>query len=76
MHKRSSAILRATLLAVIVSIATPGLAAPPEGKGGGKDKGSASPVISVEWRRDVWQAPEIRTIDENGDNMSTRSPRT
>ncbi len=39
MHKRSSAILRATLLAVIVGIATPGLAAPPEGKGGGKDKG-------------------------------------
>ena len=52
MHKRSSAILRATLLAVIVGIATPGLAAPPEGKGGGKDKGGEvceeglfSPVI-------------------------------
>ncbi len=71
MLKTPTTVSSAIFFAVLLGIVTSGAAAPPEGKGGGKDKGSASPVISVEWRRDVWQAPEIRTIDENGDNMST-----
>lgn len=29
-------------------------------------KSTAARAISVEWRRDVWLPPEIRTMDENG----------
>jgi Tol biopolymer transport system component len=31
-------------------------------------KSTAERAISVEWRRDVWQPPEVRTMDENGGN--------
>jgi hypothetical protein len=36
--------------------------------GGG---GGVNRSISVEWRRDVWQAPEIRLMDETGNNRLT-----
>ena len=70
MLNKPTTVSNAIFFAVLLGIVTPGLAAPPEGKGGGKDRGG-DPVISVEWRRDVWQAPEIRTMDELGDNMVT-----
>ena len=28
-------------------------------------------TISVEWRRDVWLPPDLRTMDQNGGNMFT-----
>ena len=70
MLKTSIVSFNAIILAGLLGIVTPSLAAPPEGKGGSKDKGGDR-VISVEWRRDVWQAPEIKTMDESGNNKFT-----
>ncbi len=54
MRKGSISILSAIVMAGALAVATPGLAAPPEGKGGGKDRGGEvceeglfSPVILI-----------------------------
>lgn len=72
MLRKSTKVFDAVVCAVLLGVAAPGLAAPPEGRGGGKDPGGA-PVISVEWRRDVWQPPEIRIMNETGGNKFTVS---
>ncbi len=70
MLKTSIVSFNAIILAGLLGIVTPSQSAPPEAKGGGKDKGGDR-VISVEWRRDVWQSPEIKTMDESAHNTFT-----
>jgi hypothetical protein len=44
-----------------------------EAKAKGKPLKGGPRVISLEWRRDVWQAPELRTMDDEGGNEFTVS---
>ena len=53
----------ATLAGMLTIVAASAEAAPPA-------KSGAPPAISMEWRRDVWQAPELRTTDVDGNNAS------
>jgi len=62
MHRR----LRLSILACLLLL----IAAPASALAAPRPKPGTSGPILVEWRRDVWQPPEIRTMSETGGTQS------